>query len=78
MFENYYSFFHYCLLSCCYVMLQKSILNEPKWGALAVVRGGGRRPWPLRSDRTPGPTVATAMATSTKNDIPVANFVNSR
>ena len=25
----------------------------------------------------PGPTVATALATSTKNDIPVANFVNS-
>ena len=26
----------------------------------------------------PGPTVATALATSTKNDTPVANFVNSR
>ena len=32
MFENYYSFFHYCLLSCRYAMIQKSILNEPKWG----------------------------------------------
>ena len=51
MFENYYSFFHYCLLSCRYAMLQKSILNESKWGAQAVVRGG-RRPWPHRSDGT--------------------------
>ena len=68
MFENYYSFFHYCLLSCRYAMLKKTILNEPKWGAQAVVRRG-RRPWP---------TVATALATSTKNDTPVANFVNSR
>ena len=32
MFENYYSFFHYCVLSCRYVMLQKSIMNEPKLG----------------------------------------------
>ena len=32
MFENYYFFFHYCLLSCRYAMLQKSILNKPKWG----------------------------------------------
>ena len=51
MFENYYSFFHYYLLSCRYAMLQKSILNESKWGAQAVVRGG-RRPWPHRSDGT--------------------------
>ena len=29
----------------------KSILNEPKWGAQAVVRGG-RRPWPHHSDGT--------------------------
>ena len=77
MFENFYSFFHYCLLSCRYVMLNKSILIESEWGAQAVVRGG-RRPWPHRSDGTPGPTVATALATSTKNDTSVANFVNSR
>ena len=67
MFENY-SFFHYCLLSCRYVMLKKSILSKPKWGAHAVVRGVWR----------PGPTVATTLATSTKSDTPVANFVNSR
>ena len=67
MFENY-SFFHYCLLSCRYAMLQKSIMNEPKWGAQAVVRGDG----------APGLTVATALASSTKNDTSVANFVNSR
>ena len=69
MFENYYSFFHYCLLSCRYAMIQKSILNEPKWGgAQAVVRGDG----------APGLIVATALATTTKNDNPVGNFVNSR
>ena len=38
-------------------------------GAQAVVRGGTA---PL------GPTVATAQATSTKNDATVTNFVNSR
>ena len=69
MFENYYSFFHYFLLSCRYVMLQNSILSKPKWGAQAVVRGGTA---PL------GPTVATALATSTKNDTTVTNLVNSR
>ena len=37
-------------------------------GAQAVVRGG---------HGTPGPTVAPALATSTKNDTQVANFVNS-
>ena len=69
MFENYYFFFHYCLLSCRYVMLHKSILSKPKWGAQAVVRG----------DTAPlDPTVATALATSTKNDTTVTNFVNSR
>ena len=67
MFEAYYSFFHYCLLSC-YEMLQTGILSKPKWRAQAVVRGDG----------APGPTVATALATSTKNDTPVANFMNSR
>ena len=39
---------------------------------------GGTASWTHRSDGTPGPTVATALATSTKNDIPVASFVNSR
>ena len=68
MFENYYSFVHYCLLSYRYAMLQKSILNEPKWGAQAVVWGDG----------APCLTVATALATSTKNDISLANFVNLR
>ena len=29
-FERYYSFFHYCLLSCRYVMLKKRVLNKPK------------------------------------------------
>ena len=77
MFENHYSFFHYCLLSCCNVMLQKAFGMNRNGDAIAVVRGG-RRPWPLRSDGTLGPTVATALATSTKNDTPVANFVNSR
>ena len=65
MFENYYSVFHYCLLSCGYVMLQKSILNELKWGHKQSLGGDG----------TP---VAMALATSTKNNTPVANFVNSR
>ena len=40
MFERYYSFFHYCLLSYRYVMFQKRILCKPKWGAQAVVRWG--------------------------------------
>ena len=69
MFENDYSFFHYCLLSCRYAMLQKSILSESKWG-------GHKQS--LEGEGAPGPTVATALATSTKNDTPVANFVNSR
>ena len=69
MFENYYSFFHYCLLSCRYAMLQKSILNEPKWG-------GGKQSF-VR-DGAPGLILATALATTTKNDNPVGNFVNSR
>ena len=51
MFENYYSFVHYCLLSCRYAMLQKSILNELKWGGTSS-RLGGRRPLPHRSDGT--------------------------
>ena len=32
MFERYYSFFHYCVLSCRFVMFQKCILCKPKWG----------------------------------------------
>ena len=50
-------------------MLQKSILNEPKWGGHKQSLGG---------DGAPGPTVATALTTNTKNDTPLANFVNSR
>ena len=51
IFERYYSFFHYRLLSCRYVMLKKSILSKPKWRAQAVVRGGQGSPAP-RSDGT--------------------------
>ena len=40
IFERNDSFFYCCLLSCRYVMLQKSILSKLKWGAQAVVRGG--------------------------------------
>ena len=40
VFEHYYSCFHYCLLSCPYVMLQKSISSKQNRGAQAVVRGG--------------------------------------
>ena len=40
MFERYYSFFDYCLLSCRCVMFQKRILSKPKCGAQAVVKGG--------------------------------------
>ena len=69
MFENYYSFFHYCLLSCRYAMIQKSILIEPKWGGHKQSFVG---------DGAPGLIVATALATTTKNDNPVGNFVNSR
>ena len=68
MFENYYYFFHYCLWSCRYVMLQKSILSKPKWGHKQSLGGYG----------APGPTVVMALATSTKSDKPVTNFVNSR
>ena len=52
MFVHYYSFFHYCLLSCRYVMFHKHILSKPKWGgAQAVVRGS----------TAPGPPVLTAL-----------------
>ena len=60
-FKRYYFFFHYCLLSCRYGMLQKSILSKPKWeghkqllgGAQAVVRGARPPcPPPPRSDGT--------------------------
>ena len=46
MFEHYYSFFHYCMLSYRYLIFQKRILSKPKWGAQAVVRGGARPPAP--------------------------------
>ena len=36
MFDRNYFFFHHCLLSCRYVMPQKSILSKPKWGAQAA------------------------------------------
>ena len=76
MFENYHSFFHYCLLSCRYVVLEKSILNGPKWGVQAVVGGNGA-PGPTVATAPSGPTVPMALATSTKNDTLVANFANS-
>ena len=50
-------------------MLQKSILNKPKWG---------EHKQSLEGYGAPGPTVATTLATSTKNDSPVANFVKSQ
>ena len=40
MFERYYSFFQYCMLSYRYVVFQKRILRKSKWGAQAVVRRG--------------------------------------
>ena len=55
---NYYFFFHYCLLSCSYAMLQKNNLSKPKWEAQAVIRGA-RPPGPPRGGQggtmTPGP-----------------------
>ena len=57
MFERYYSFFHYCLLSCRYVVLRKSILSEPKWGGAQAVVKGGTAPLPL----PPVPRVVTAL-----------------
>ena len=55
IFENYYSFFHYCLLPCRYVMLQKRFLSKPKWGGgHKQSLGGGHKPlYP--------PAVATAL-----------------
>ena len=66
MFEKKF-FFHHCQLSC-YVMLQKAFQVNRNGGGQALVRGYG----------APGPTIARALALSTKNDTPVANFVNSR
>ena len=57
MFERHYSFFHYCLLSCRYVMFQKRIPSKAIWGAQAVVRGGGTAP-------TAPSTVAKALGKS--------------
>ena len=45
MFEHYYSFFHYCLLSCRYVMLQKSILRNQN-GRHKQLLGGHSPPGP--------------------------------
>ena len=39
-FERYYSFFHYCLLFCRYVMLQKIVRVNRNGGAKAVLGGG--------------------------------------
>ena len=52
MYERYDFFFHFYLLSCRYVMLQKSILSKPKWGGTRSHKGG---------HRPPGPTIATAL-----------------
>ena len=41
MSELYYSFFHYCPLSCRYMMFQKHVLNKPKWGRHKQSLGGG-------------------------------------
>ena len=70
MFENLLFLFRLLpVVLSRYAMLQKSILNEPKWGGHKQSLGG---------EGAPGLTVATAMATSTKNDTSVATFVNSR
>ena len=47
IFERYYSFFRYCLLSYRYVMLQKSILSKPKWGSEEVSGGTSPGPHPV-------------------------------
>ena len=52
MFERYYSFFHYCLLCCRYVMFRKRILSESKWGGTSSRKG---------EHGPPGPPVATAL-----------------
>ena len=57
MFELYYSFFHYFLLYCCYVMFQKRFLSKPKWG-------GGTRSCLGRGHGIPWPPVPTAMVNS--------------
>ena len=63
----------FSIIACCLVVTRctkkaPKSLNEPKWGAQAVVREE-RRPWSHRSDGT---------GYQYKNDTPVANFVNSR
>ena len=58
----------FSIIACCLVVtwcFKKAFWMNRNRGALAVVRGG-RRSRSLRSDGTPGPTVATALATSTK------------
>ena len=40
MFELYYSFFRYFLLSCRYEMFQKRILSKPKLGLHKQLLGG--------------------------------------
>ena len=47
MFQRFYYFFHYCLLSFRYVMFQKRILSKAKWGgAQAVAKRGHDPPCP--------------------------------
>ena len=52
-----------------------SLRDAPKKLSEWTEMGGPKQS--LGEDGAPGPTVATSLATSTKNDTPVANFVNS-
>ena len=53
-----------------------SLRDAPKKHSEWIEMGGHKQSF--GGDGTPGPTVATELATSTKNDTPMANFVNSR
>ena len=53
-----------------------SLRDAPKKHYEWTKMGGHKQS--LGGDGAPGPTVATVQVTSTKNDTPVANFVNSR
>ena len=68
MFEHYYSFFHYWLLSCRYVMLEKSILNKPKWGAQTVVREGRIPPGSLGDSTAQNAVFGTSLNDKTTNN----------
>ena len=54
MFERYYFFFCYCLLSFRYMMFQKRVLSKPKRGRAQAV---------VKVARPPGLPVATALNT---------------